>query len=93
MVVATVRAEVHLPEAGSLKAKRSIISSVKGRIRSRFNVSVAEVDHLELWQRSSIGVAFVTNDRRFADEVLSKVVDLISSEPRLQLLDYRIEFL
>ena len=93
MVVATVRVELHVPEAGSLKAKRSVIASLKGRIRSRFNVSVAEVDHLDLWQRSSIGVAFVTNDRRFADEVLSKVVDLISSEPRLQLLDYRIEFL
>lgn len=93
MVVATVRAEVHFPEAGSLKAKRAVLSSIKGRIRAKFNVSVAEVDHLDLWQRSTIGVAFVTNDRRFADEVLSKVVDLISSEPRLALLDYRIEFL
>ena len=93
MVVATMRVEVHLPESGSLKAKRSIIAGVKGRIRAKFNVSVAEVDHLDLWQRSAIGVAFVTNDRRFADEVLSKVVDLISAERRLTLLDYRIEIL
>ena len=91
MVVATVRAEVHIPDSNSLKAKRSVIVSLKSRIRSKFNVSVAEVDHLDLWQRSSIGVAFVTNDRRFADEVLSKVVAFISSEPRLELLDYQIE--
>lgn len=93
MVVATVRAEIHLPEADSLKAKRSVLSAVKGRIRAKFNVSVAEVDHQDLWQRSAIGVALVTNDRRFANEVLSKVVGVISSEPRLELLDYRIEIL
>jgi uncharacterized protein YlxP (DUF503 family) len=93
MVVATMRAELHFPEAGSLKAKRSVLSSVKGRIRARFNVSVAEVDHNDLWQRASLGIALVTNDRRFADEVLSKVVSLISSEPRLQLLDYKVEIL
>ena len=91
MVVGIVRVELHLPESGSLKAKRSVLSSLKARIRSKFNVSVAEVDHLDLWQRSSLGVAFVTNDRRFADEVLSKVVGLISSEPRIQLLDYTID--
>jgi uncharacterized protein YlxP (DUF503 family) len=91
LVVGIVRVEIHLPESGSLKAKRSVLSSLKARIRSKFNVSVAEVDHLDLWQRSSLGVAFVTNDRRFADEVLSKVVDLISSEPRVQLLDYTID--
>jgi uncharacterized protein YlxP (DUF503 family) len=91
MVVATVRAEVHLPESNSLKAKRSVITSLKSRLRSKFNISVAEVGELDLWQRASIGVAFVTNDRRYADEVLSKVVSLISSEPRLQLLDYQID--
>ena len=91
MVVGIARVEIHLPESGSLKAKRSIVASLKGRIRSKFNVSVAEVDHLDLWQRSALGVAFVTNDRRYADEILSKVVDLISSEPRIQMLDYTID--
>ncbi|MFN0150186.1 MAG: DUF503 domain-containing protein [bacterium] len=91
MVVATVRAEVHLPEANSLKAKRSVITGLKARLRAKFNISVAEVDHLDLWQRCAIGVALVTNDRRFADEVLSKVVSLIASEPRLELLDYHID--
>jgi hypothetical protein len=91
LVVATARVELHLPGSGSLKAKRSILGSLKGRIRSRFNVSVAEVDHLDLWQRAAIGVALVTNDRRFADEVLGKVVGLISSEPRVEILDRHIE--
>jgi hypothetical protein len=93
MVVATVRAEIHVPQSGSLKAKRSVLASVKARLRAKFNVSVAEVGDLDLWQRSVIGVAFVTNDRRFADEVLEKVVGLIASEPRIELLDYRIEIL
>lgn len=91
MVVATVRVELHLSESNSLKAKRSVLNSLKERIRSKFNVSVAEVDHMDLWQRSAIGVALVTNDRRYADEVLSKVVDLIASEPRVQILDHHID--
>lgn len=91
MVVATVRAELHIPDANSLKAKRSVITALKSRLRAKFNISVAEVDHLDLWQRAAIGVAFVTNDRRYADEVLSKVVSQIASEPRLALLDYQID--
>jgi len=91
LVVATVRAELHIPDANSLKAKRSVITALKSRLRAKFNISVAEVDHLDLWQRAAIGVAFVTNDRRYADEVLSKVVSQIASEPRLALLDYQID--
>lgn len=91
MVVATARVELHLPGSGSLKAKRSILSSIKGRIRAKFNVSVAEVDHLDLWQRAALGVAFVTNDRRYADEVLAKVVGLIASEPRVEILDRHVD--
>lgn len=87
MVVGTVRAEIHIPASDSLKAKRSVVSSLKSRIRAKFNVSVAEVDHLDLWQRSALGVAVVTNDHGFAEETLTKVIRLIESEPRLVLLD------
>lgn len=92
MFVATCRIELYLSECGSLKAKRQIIKSLKDRIRNRFNVSVAEVDHLDLWQRATLGVAVVSNEASYADQTLSQVVNLIHQEPRVAVLDYQTRF-
>lgn len=86
MVVGTLRLELHVAESRSLKAKRRVIKSIKDRIRSRFNASVAEVDGLDLWQRAVLGVAVVSNDRRYVNEVLSKIEDLAASDPRAALI-------
>ncbi|MBI5190221.1 MAG: DUF503 domain-containing protein [Nitrospirae bacterium] len=91
MFVGILTAELHVPESGSLKGKRSVVKGLKDRIGSRFNVSVAEVGETELWQRATLGVAVVSNDRAHADEVLAKVVDLIRSSTSAELLDYQIE--
>ncbi|MBI5694678.1 MAG: DUF503 domain-containing protein [Nitrospirae bacterium] len=91
MFVGILTAELHVPESGSLKGKRSVVKGLKDRIRSRFNVSVAEVGETELWQRATLGIAVVSNDRSHADEVLAKVVDLIRSNTSAELLDYQIE--
>lgn len=87
--IATIR--VHLPAVGSLKGKRSVLNSVKGRVRSRFNASIAEVEDLDLWQRSTLGVAVVSNDRRHVNSTLEKIRSLVEREDRLNLVDYSIE--
>jgi len=87
--IATIR--VLMPEAGSLKGKRSIINSVKGRVRSRFNASIAEVDDLDLWQTATLGVAVVGNDRRHLNGLLERIRQTVESERRLQLLDFSIQ--
>lgn len=91
MVVGILTAHLHVPESGSLKGRRSVIKGLKDRIRARFNVSVAEVGETELWQRATLGVAVVSNDRAHADEVLAKVTDLIRSNTSAEMLDYHIE--
>jgi uncharacterized protein YlxP (DUF503 family) len=91
MFVGTARAEFHIPGARSLKAKRSVVQSLKQRIASRFNVSVAELDHLDLWQRASLGVAVISNDRGVVDQVLSGIMRLCEGEPRAVLVDYVVE--
>jgi uncharacterized protein YlxP (DUF503 family) len=78
-------------ESRSLKEKRRIISSLKDRIHSSFNVSVAEVESQDSHQHAVLGVALVTNDKRFAQEVLGQVVNLVRSHPVAQLLDYEME--
>ena len=55
--VAILTAELHFPEAGSLKAKRHFVRSAKDTLRNRFGASVAEVGHHELWQRATLTVA------------------------------------
>jgi len=55
--VALLRIELHFPEAGSLKAKRKELSSVKALLHQRMGLSIAEVDHHDLWQRATLAAA------------------------------------
>ena len=91
MVVLAGEIQLHLPESRSLKDKRQVIKSLKERIRGRFNVSVAEVEFTELWQRSTIGIAVVSAAMDHAEEVMSKVVDFIERDGRAQILDVLVE--
>lgn len=58
--VAALVVDLHFPEAGSLKAKRKELSSLKGQLRSRLGVAVAEVDHQDVWQRSTLLVTLAS---------------------------------
>jgi len=93
MFVGILTIELHIPESGSLKGRRAVVKGMKDRIRSRFNVSVAEVDEAGLWQRATLGVACVSNEKSHADQVLNKVVDLVRSNTSVELLDYAIEII
>jgi uncharacterized protein YlxP (DUF503 family) len=74
VVVGTCELDFHLPGNHSLNGKRQVSRSIVQRIRNRFNVSVAEVAEMDQWQLFSLGVVCATNDRRHADEILSKIV-------------------
>ena len=91
MFIGVCTIEMHIPESGSLKTKRHSLKSLKDRIRSKFNVSVAEVDHNDLWQKASLAVAAVSNDKSYLNQTLDHVLDLVRSVPEVSLLDYHIE--
>jgi len=93
MVVGILQVELMIPEADSLKAKRMVLRSLKDRIRREFNVSIAEVEDNDQWQSGVLAVAVVSNDRRFANQVLSKVEDFIEESRGLVVDDYQIGFL
>ncbi len=83
-----------MPENASLKGKRRVVKSITARVKNKFNVSVAEVDDQDLWQRATLGICCVSNDKRYTNEVLSKVVDLIvGGRFEAEILDYEIEIL
>ena len=64
------------------------------QVSNKFNVSVAEVDDQDIWQLATLGVCCVSNDKRHANEVLSKIVSFISNNRfDIEMLDYEIEIL
>jgi len=91
MMVGTCRVELRIPENASLKGKRRVLKSIKDRVQGKFNVSIAEVDRIDEWQRATLGIACVSNDSRLVDETLSKVVNVIETCHEAQILDYEIE--
>lgn len=93
MTIGFCHIDLYLPECASLKQKRSVLKSVMARTRNKFNVSVSELGDNDRWQRAQLGVATVVNDSRYANQVLSKVVNLIEREDRLIVVDYSLELL
>ena len=90
MVVGILQVDLSIPSADSLKSKRMVLRSLKDRIRREFNVSIAEVADNDQWQSASLAIAVVSNDKRFANQVLSKVVDLIEATHDSVVDDYRL---
>ena len=77
--VGILSAELHFPEAHSLKEKRMSVRSAKEQLRNRFGAAVAEVDHHDLWQRTRLTVAVVTRDAADAERLLSEAERYLSS--------------
>ncbi len=94
MNVGVCKIEVRLPENHTLKGKRQVLKSIIARVRNKFNVSVSEVNDNDVWQLATIDVCCVSNDSRYTNEVLSKVVDFITnSHFDIEILGYGIEIL
>lgn len=94
MNVGTCRVRLRFPENLSLKGKRQILKSITTRLRSKFNVSVAEVDDNDLWQLATLGISCVSNNKRYTNEVLSKSMDfIVNGRFDVEMLDYEIEIL
>jgi uncharacterized protein YlxP (DUF503 family) len=93
MDAAVARFELHIPVSRSLKAKRAAIKPIVDGVRHRFRLSVAEVDHLDTWQRAAIAVAVVAADHRHVTEVLDEVERFVSTRSDVELLDIHITWL
>lgn len=76
--------ECMLYEGQSLKEKRSVIKRMNARLRKDFNVSVAELDYLDLWQRTKLGIVTISNERVHAEQVIQSVLAVIDSYPELE---------
>ncbi|MDA8336918.1 MAG: DUF503 domain-containing protein [Peptococcaceae bacterium] len=80
VTVGVLTIELFFDQSGSLKDKRQLLKGVIERLRSRFNVSVAEVDGMNLWQRSTVAVALVGNQPGHVTEVLEKILRFVEEQ-------------
>ncbi len=93
MVIGLCTLELHFPDSQSLKAKRQILSSLTTRLRGKFNVSVAEVDEQDLWQKAILGIACVANESGRVNQVLDQALNMVQVNPSLELLRSHRELL
>ena len=93
MVVGLLTLELHFPGARSLKDKRQALRSLEQRIRNRFNVSVAEVEHQDLWQRSRLAVVGVNTDHAHLEATLQAVAGEAGRARDILLVDSQTEIL
>jgi hypothetical protein len=85
MIVGVMTAHLSLQGITSLKGKRSIVKSLIGRLKSRFNISIAEVDHQDSKSIAVLGVAVVSNDSRFIDQQFDAIVSFMRNDGRFYL--------
>ncbi len=93
MMVGLLRIEVHLPNAQSLKDKRSVIKSLKAQMRGRFNVSVVELDANEKWQRATLGVSTLGDHRTYVEGLLRQVTEWVEMTRLVNLIRIEEEYL
>ena len=91
MRVGVLRVRFSIADSRSLKEKRMVMRSVKDRLVSRFNVSVAEVDDNDQWQVGVIGIATVGNDGRFVQSVVDNVKQFLYLDPRIGVMEVETE--
>ncbi len=85
MIIGTLELELRFSEPQSLKEKRVILKSLVTRIRNQFNVSVAEVDGMDLWQTSTLAIATAGRETKFINEILDRVMDFIRSVREVEI--------
>lgn len=87
MIVAIGTFEMHFPEVHSLKEKRQILRCLIDRVKAKFNASIAEVDNNDLWQRGTVGVSLVSNDRSLLQKMAARIEEILCDHAQVELVD------
>jgi len=93
VIVGLITWELHLDACHSLKEKRQIVKSLKDRLHQRFNVSAAETDHQDLWQRAELSACVVSTDRLHAEQVLRAADRLVDGAAGARIVDSSTSYL
>lgn len=93
MVIGVCQLELLLHDNFSLKGKRQALRSIVQRARKKFNISIAEVEGQDLWQKAVLGICAVGNDRQFVNSTLDRVINFIEDTQLTDVADSQIEII
>jgi uncharacterized protein len=93
MPIGLLTLDINIPESRSLKDKRQVLRSLKDRLRHRFNVAVAELEHQDVWQRAVIGVVTLGDQPAFVEQSLRAVLEDSELQLGRYLVDHQLEIL
>jgi uncharacterized protein YlxP (DUF503 family) len=91
MVGGLLRVELHVPAATSLKAKRGVVKALIAALRNALNVSVVEVDHQDLWQRCTLGIAIAAGSETGVRRIAQDVEKIVNREPRAEVIAFDLD--
>ena len=93
MIIGTGKVYLHANWVHSLKEKRMIVRSITAKVQNKFNVSVAEVEDMDLHQSIVIGLACVSNSTKVSNSIIQSAINFIESNTEADVLDYKIEII
>ncbi len=93
MVIALLTVELYIPGATSLKEKRMVVRGIKDRISHHYNVSIAELDFQDKWQRARLGIVQIGNDFKYVEKNMQAIFRLIDGNGLAQVVDHHLEFI
>ncbi|MDD5556840.1 MAG: DUF503 domain-containing protein [bacterium] len=93
MIIGLIEFRLNMPGNRSLKDKRTVVKSLKDRVRRRFNVAIAEVDAHDRWTEAVLAAVTVASDGAYAHQLLEAVAGLVGGDRDAMLADYRIQML
>lgn len=93
MIIGSARITLRLFSPESLKEKRHIIKSLINKIKTSYNVSVAEISLNDKWQAAELGISCISNDSKFIDKTFNSIINLIEGDCRVEIINIQIEML
>ncbi len=93
MVIAVYMIRLIIPESQSLKDKRRAIMQLRDKITKKFNVAFAELEHHELWNKATLGIASLANEQQIVNQALDNAMNLIYEMPHIEVIECQKEFL
>lgn len=92
MHIGILYVDVFINGSQSLKEKRTVLTTLKSKVRSKYNVSIGELDNHDKWQLATLGFSMIGSDNRYIDGVLQNILSFIDNHHAVEVSDHKIEF-
>ncbi|MBL7995807.1 DUF503 domain-containing protein [bacterium] len=91
MLVGVCELELFIHSSKSLKEKRFVLKSIKDQVKRKFNVSIAEVKHLDKWQLAGLGIATISNEKRVVQQTFDEIIKLIEFKGEAEIVSQSVQ--